>query len=336
MKNIKFPDNKKFIFTIIDDTDDAYLETIKPVYDLLYENGLRTTKTVWVYPVRDPERSKGDSLQRPEYKEHILDLQKKGFEIAMHNVGSGDFERPEIIEGIKTFENIFGQTPKHHVNHSYNPDNIYCGSKRFSFPLNLVVKKMYSQYDSFFGEMKDSKHFWGDLHKKHITYGRNYEIDQLNTFGKNPYMPYKDKVYDEFANYWYSSTFASNQWMFNQRVNKKTIDQLEKDGGICILYTHLGYYHKNGKIDEGFQKAIEYLGAKKTGWYIPVNEVLDFLMEKKMENGTAEYIPFWFKKRLEVHSLITRIKYRYFVKKDDYHFKLSDEYNDNAEIKQTI
>ena len=59
---------------------------------------------------------------------------------------------------------------------------------------------------------------------------------------------------NEFCNYWYSSTFAPNQWMFNHIVTKESIDRLEKEGGICILYTHLGYYHKNGKVDEGFQR----------------------------------------------------------------------------------
>ena len=295
---------------------------------------MRTTKTVWVYPVRDTERSKGDSLQRPEYRDFIIDLQNKGFEIALHNVGSGEYKRPEIIEGLKDFKSILGRKPQHHVNHSYNPDNIYSGSKRFSFPLNLVVKKLYSQYDAFYGEVEGSDFFWGDLHKKYINYNRNYEIDALNTFKKNPFMPYKEKRYDEFSNYWYSSTFASNQWIFNRKVNKKTIDKLESEGGICILYTHLGYFYKNGEIDPGFKKAIEYLGKKQTGWYIPVNEVLDFLLEKKKERSASDYMPGWFRKKLELQSLMTRIKYRYLIRRDDHHFKMSEQYKKDGKTLQ--
>jgi len=328
MKNVQFPNGKKFIFTIVDDTDDAFLETIKPIYDLLYQNGLRTTKTVWVKPVRDHDISKGDSLDNKKYRDFILDIKNRGFEIALHNVGSGDYKRNEIIEGMEEYNRIFGTFPKLHINHSYNPDNIYCGSKRFSFPLNWLVKKMYAQYDSFYGDIKDSEYFWGDWHKKLIKYSRNYEIDNINTLKKNPYMPYKDKQYEEFCNYWYSSTFASNQWMFNKMVNKQSIDRLERDGGVCILYTHLGYYYKKGEIDKGFKKTIEYLGRKKTGLYLPVGEVLNLLLEKKIENNIPEYIPFWFKKRIELHSLLTRIKYRYLIKKDDYHFKLSKDYID--------
>ncbi len=182
MNKIRFPEGKKFIFTIVDDTDDAFFETIKPVYDVLFQNGLRTTKTVWVKPVRDHKISKGDCLERTEYRDFILDLKHKGFEIALHNVGSGDYKRQEIIDGIDKYKNIIGQYPELHINHSYNPDNIYCGSKRFSFPLDLLLKKMYSQYDSFYGEIKDSEYFWGDLHKKIIKYSRNYEIDDINGY----------------------------------------------------------------------------------------------------------------------------------------------------------
>lgn len=325
---MELPEDKKFIFTIVDDTDDAFTETIKPIYELLYNNGLMITKTVWVYPVRDVGVSKGDSLQDKEYKEFVLDIKAKGFEIALHNVGSGHYVRDEIVSGLEEFKEIIGDYPHLHVNHSYNPDNIYCGSKRFSFPLNLVVKKMYSHYNNFFGEIKGSKHFWGDLHKKHIKFSRNYEIDDINTYKKNPYMPYTDKAYQEFCNYWYSSTFASNQWMFKKMVNKKSIDKLEKEGGVCILYTHLGYFFKNGKIDEHFKETIEYLGSKKSGLYAPVTEVMGILAKNKKLTQKKECIPFLFKKRLELHSLVTRIKYRFFIKIDDFHFKKSELYKD--------
>ena len=49
MKKIKWPHNKKFAFTIVDDTDGAFLENIQPVYDCLSANSIKTTKTIWVY-----------------------------------------------------------------------------------------------------------------------------------------------------------------------------------------------------------------------------------------------------------------------------------------------
>ena len=61
---INFPKNKSFAFTIIDDTDDAFLENIKPIYDFLNEYNIFITKTIWVYPPRDSRYSKGDCLKR--------------------------------------------------------------------------------------------------------------------------------------------------------------------------------------------------------------------------------------------------------------------------------
>ena len=44
---VTFPDGKRFAFTIFDDTDVGTLESLRPIYDLLAQLGLRTTKTVW-------------------------------------------------------------------------------------------------------------------------------------------------------------------------------------------------------------------------------------------------------------------------------------------------
>ena len=50
-----WPNNKKFAFTIIDDTDQSTLYNVKPIYDFLSKIGMRTTKSVW-------------SLNSPQYK----------------------------------------------------------------------------------------------------------------------------------------------------------------------------------------------------------------------------------------------------------------------------
>jgi len=321
--NYKLPKGKKFAFTIIDDTDNAYFENIKPIYDILYENGLKTTKTIWVYPPRDINESKGDSLQNKEYLEFIKNISNRGFEIGLHNVGSGDYYRKEIINGLEEFKTKLGFHPKIHINHSYNKDNIYSGSKRYTFPFNFIIKKMYSKYNKFYGDDPNSKYFWGDLHKKLIKYSRNYEIDDLNTFRVFPHFPYVDKRFEEYSNYWFASTFAPNQWMFNHLVTKEKIDKLESEGGICILYTHLGYYKQYGKIDKGFIEMINYIGSKKNGWFVPVSTILDFLLKNQLK---TKRLSFYEQKKVEFHSFKTRIKYRFFNRIDDYHFKKSKEY----------
>ena len=73
---------------------------------------------------------------------------------------------------------------------------------------------------------------------------------------------------------------------------------------------------------------ISYIGKKETGLFIPVSEVLDLLIKSKKENKVSEYLPPLKKIILEFNSLKTRIKYRFFNKIDDYHFKKSNLYNE--------
>ncbi len=51
--NVKWPLNKEFAFTIIDDTDNSNLENVETIYEYLKSKNIKTTKTVWVYPSRN-------------------------------------------------------------------------------------------------------------------------------------------------------------------------------------------------------------------------------------------------------------------------------------------
>ena len=126
---IRFPDGKRFAFSIIDDTDMTTLERVKPVYDVLQKYRVRTTKTVWVKESNNEAHStnKGDSLRNPSYRQFVLDLQSKGFEIALHGVRGGSSRREEISEGLEEFRQVVGRYPRMHINHSQNRDNIYWG-----------------------------------------------------------------------------------------------------------------------------------------------------------------------------------------------------------------
>ncbi len=79
----RFPNNKRFAFTILDDTDLSTVTNIGPVYCLLNELGMRTTKTVWPLASVRAGRLGGASLQDREYLNFILKLKESGFEIAL-------------------------------------------------------------------------------------------------------------------------------------------------------------------------------------------------------------------------------------------------------------
>ena len=106
---IKWPNNKDFAFTIIDDTDEATVNNLIPIYNFLYKLKIFATKTVWIEPSRD--KFTGDYLKQKNYLDFILDIKKKGYEIAFHGVGSGDYQRKEILEGLEFYKENLGSYP---------------------------------------------------------------------------------------------------------------------------------------------------------------------------------------------------------------------------------
>lgn len=136
-------------------------------------------------------------------------------------------------------------------------------------------------------------------------------------------MPYIDRKRSKYANYWFSASFAPNQWVFNHIVTKKSLRQLEKQKGVSIIFTHLGYFMRDGKIDPGFVERINWLTENPNGKYIPVSDVLTSIAESRKTNGSPPYpvIPPYYKVIMELRHLITRVKYRKFIKLDDYAFK---------------
>jgi len=62
-----WPDNKKFAFSIFDDTDNATVNNISPVYEFLNLNGIKITKSVWPLNCVINDPTAGQSLEDPEY-----------------------------------------------------------------------------------------------------------------------------------------------------------------------------------------------------------------------------------------------------------------------------
>ena len=125
---LAYPGGKRFAFTIIDDTDMATLENVRPIYDYLFSLGLRTTKTVWAaqapVPPSNPSDT-GDTLEREEYLEYVRLLQSRGFEIALHNVSGQSSTRDRIAAGLEQFRRLLGDYPAINVHHEKNRENLY-------------------------------------------------------------------------------------------------------------------------------------------------------------------------------------------------------------------
>lgn len=302
-----FPHGKTFAFTILDDTDDATLENVKPVYECLRAAGLRTTKTVW--PMDCPEGSRlffaADTLQRKEYLAFVHDLAQAGFEIAFHGATMESSRRARTIQGLDLIKAEFGQYPRLFCNHGYNRDNLYWGRSRFQTGIfralvGLLLKERRAHYA---GAVPESDFFWGDLSQTHIRYVRNFTFSCLNMLDVNPEMPYRHSN-TPYVNQWFSTADAPDVSAFVRLLTDERLEALERAGGIGIVSTHLGKgFSKNGVLDPQVARIIERLG-KRPGWYVPTSELLDYLVDVQ---GRGQMLGLWQTLKLEARYLFGKM-----------------------------
>ncbi len=283
---MNWPDGKSFAFAIFDDTDNSTVGNVSSLYEFLFEHHIRATKSVWVYPPRDQFR--GGCLKDKEYLSFIRLLQRRGFEIALHGVGSGEFTRDDIIRGINLFHQLIGHYPYIHTNHARNRDSIYWGSKRFVPPLSWVYKLYQKQ--SYLGDDSNADCYWGDISKAHIKYIRNRTFSGLNTGKYNLEMPYRQRSKALCSNYWFSSSDGHTIEEFNNLISKRNIDKLEDESGFSIVYTHFasGFTDEEGRLNPNFCKNIKYL-SQRNGWFTSVGELLDYLISENRGGREMAY-----------------------------------------------
>ena len=281
----RFPENKSFAFTMFDDTDNSTIENVGPVYRLLNELGMRSTKSVWALPNVPGAKFNGSNLRDPDYLRWVLSLQEEGFEIALHNVRNSDSPRDVVERGLIEFERSIGSRPHIHANHSSNRENIYWGSARLSNNACRAFYNVATRYrntDTFQGHVRSSEYFWGDICKESVTYVRNFVLDEINLDRVNPTMPYYNPA-QPFVNLWFSSCDGHDVNSFCKSLSEENQDKLEADGGVCIMYTHFASGFSNGIVDRRFETLMRRLSDKR-GWFVPVSTLLDFLGSKRADN----------------------------------------------------
>jgi len=276
---VRWPDGKRFAFTIFDDPDSQTTDETKVVYGLLADLGLRTTKGVW--PVRGPREPSdhGVTCADPEQLKLVLELQGRGFEVGLHSVTSHTSTREEVKAGLDRFAELFGGDPKTFAMHYDCDENLYWGEYRLSGwrrPLYRALM-MRSGRSRSFGHVEGHPYFWGDLCRARIKYVRNFVFSDINTLKACPFFPYHDPD-REFVRYWYCSTEGANVKLATPALSERNQDRLEEEGGACILYTHFAHgYVNQGSMDRRFSELISRL-SRKNGWFVPVGTLLDYLM----------------------------------------------------------
>lgn len=277
---LQFPGGKRFAFTMVDDTDVATVQNVKPVYDLLYDAGMRITKTVW--PVGCPEGSRNfassQTLEDDDYRAFIIELRQRGFEVTWHCATMESSRRERTLAALDAFHATLGAYPRVHVNHSHNRENLYWGSGRVD---NVLIKRFFEfvagrPASYFLGHVRDSPYWWGDVCERHVDYARNLTFGDVNTLRANPSMPYRDPA-RPLVKWWFSATDAEGVSEFNELLQPRNQERLESEGGICIVATHLGKgYVRNGDVHATARARIEAL-SRREGWFPPVGQLLDWL-----------------------------------------------------------
>ena len=290
MGRFVFPDGKRFAFTVVDDTDVATVENVRPIYRLLEELGMRTTKTVW--PVACPEGSRAfsssETLEDAEYRDFLVDLKNRGFELTWHAATMESSARERTIAALERFREVFGDYPRIHVSHANNRENLYWGSDRIDDPvLRWLVGSIWDMKRGYFqGHVEGSPYWWGDLCARHVVYARNLTFNHINTVSVNPSIPYRDAA-RPLAKWWFSSSDADDAAAFAELIRPESQERLERDGGVCIVATHFGKRFYDGeRIHPLFEERIRML-SRRAGWFVPVGQLLDCLREQR----EGEFLP---------------------------------------------
>ena len=281
-RRVVWPDGKAFAFTVFDDTDLATVENVTPVYDLLNDLGLRTTKSVWAISGDGIPRIGGATCDDPAYREWTLRLQAKGFEIGSHGASPVTAQREVVIGSVDRFRDIFGHDPGTLANHSGCLDSIYLGEDRVGglsrFAYNLMTG--FRRRGMFRGHREGDPLFWGDVCRDRIRYVRNFTYADINTLAACPVMPYHDPE-RPYVRAWFASSEGADVEAFTRCITETAQDRLEEAGGACIMYTHFASgFWRDGRLDPRFRALMERMAARNA-WFVPVSTLLDYIVDQR-------------------------------------------------------
>jgi hypothetical protein len=304
---VLWPDGRKFAFTIFDDTDWATVEKVKPVYDLLADLGMRTTKSVWVFDGEGEAMNGGETCEDRSYLNWVMRLRERGFEIGLHNIAPTTSVRERTRRGLERFGELFGRQMIVHCNHLGCQENIYWGDARLTGWRRGVYRALTRgrNGNASRGHVPSDAHFWGDLCRERVGYVRNFVFDEPDTLALCPAMPYHDPR-RPFVNYWFASSNGSSLRRFLNNFTYERLDRLIEAGSLSVAYVHFAAgFAEGGRVDAEFRRRLEYL-AKAGGWFAPVSEVLDYLRDGQ---DTAERsISHKDLRRLETRWLASKVR----------------------------
>jgi hypothetical protein len=272
--------HKRVLFSIIDDTDCATLENVRPVYDLLKKLGIVATKTVWPLRCLDRRNPWADSatLEDRLYADWIRNLDQEGFEIAFHGASAGSNVRERTLSGLERFQKVLDRLPVMHINHSRNQDNLYWGPARFDSPTVRAVVRGISRNREvrFEGHVPESPYYWGDLCTQSIKYCRNLTFPGVIDLCKvSRHMVYADPVRPLVPG-WFSSCDAGDPARFVRLLQPRRVRYLVERGGTCLLYVHFGAgFTECGRVLPDVERIFRAIAEIPGARFVTASDLLD-------------------------------------------------------------
>ena len=251
MSALLYPGWRRFAFSIFDDTDVSTTESVRPLYDLLSDLGFRTTKTTWSLDYPGESSYEGThTLQCDRYARYLRELAERGFEIAFHGATMESATRQQTASALELFRRSIGAMPRSYASHDLNRDNLYWGVDRFRFALTrwLYRRLVREEPSHYQGHVPDSPYFWGDLAAQHIDYARSFTFATFDLTRLAHPVVYR-RADTPWVKRWFITCDADNVEEFNNLLCSANQERLERDGGLCIVSTHLGKgFVKDGEV----------------------------------------------------------------------------------------
>ena len=115
--------------------------------------------------------------------------------------------------------------------------------------------------------------------KQHIRYIRGLTFGDIDLRRRDPLVSYRMPGTEPWSNLWFSGCDGHTVREFTDLLRPDALDRLERDGGICIVYTHFASgFVRGGSVDGAFEDRLRDL-AMRPGWFVPAGTLLDRLTE---------------------------------------------------------
>lgn len=305
----RWPGGAQFAFSILDDTDDATVANVGPIYQLLRTLGFRTTKTVWAVDCSREEAGvffAGHTLADPAYLDFVRTLVADGFELASHGATKATSRRERTEKALDLLREEFGSVPALYCNHGQNLENLYWGPARYRSRLlrwPIALASQLTGRPDFQGDRPGSPYFWGDLCRAHFRYVRSFAFRKVNGLRIGPGRPYRLPD-TPWVQHWFCTSDAPDVGAFNRLLTRQAIDMLAAEQGVCIVSTHLGKgFVRNGRVDPQVEDTLRYLATLRA-WRAPVTEILDHLRPPEGEDTLS-----WLGRlQLELRHVVDRLR----------------------------